>query len=379
MDIHQNLLAYLTQKNPEVDASKAVKGRNTTSVKEAWKEPARIVEWRDFQPQSLFMSFEGRLDNILKTKLAGPVPGDIPAFPFREVYDEDSLETLLILWTQQIVSNALAIAQDQLPTICSYGRVYMARGGQAQFLTAFPKSRKRRNSFPDWAAVRRAESPESPHTRAANILPGDTKISSKWKSADLELGDRATYNANPDSAKPVLQVYNYCLKANVRYGYIITDHELVVLRIRTLDEIDAGIGQETLGESQESQELYASEGQRRARQSSEVELKSIPWNLQNQNPEALTERLTINLALWWLHLMAAARCSIDSSYPSLCDEILPPDPTSSISFSTEIANINLGQSASFASDASGPGESRRKRKRIGPDVKATQTKRRQAK
>lgn len=383
MEDEQNLLEYLMQKNPEIDTSNSIKGGNTQSNGDMWKKPVDIVEWTDFEPQSLLKAFKGRLAEILKTNLTGSAPLPIPAFPFREIHDEDSLETLLILWNQQIVSNALVVAQDQLPAIRSSGRIYMARGGQAQSPKAFPKDRKKQNSYPDWAAVRQLETTGPQDPKAANILPGDTKISSKWKSENMKDGDANIYNVKSKAARPVLQVYNYCLKADVRYGYIITDQELVVLRVRVVDT----------GDSQTSQEIYASENQKKARSASEVELKSIPWASYDDRPKALRDKLTVNLALWWLHLMAASCCSIESQYPRLCDELMPLDATASssdsddelmplnatasFSVSGEIAGLDLDQS--FTSQISEKSQTGKKRKRLELQTDEKHPKRRGAK
>ena len=37
---------------------------------------------------------------------------------------------------------------------------------------------------------------------------------------------------------PLSQIFTYCVRAKARYGYIITDKELVVLRIRSYTEYD---------------------------------------------------------------------------------------------------------------------------------------------
>lgn len=377
MEDQQNLLEYLMQKNPVIDASRGITGGNTKSYGEKWKGPVDIVEWTDFDPQSLLKAFEGHLAEILKTNFTASAPLPIPAFPFREIHDEDSLEALLILWTQQIVSNALAVAQDHLPTIRSSGRIYMARGGQAQSPKAFPKGGNKQSSYPDWAAVRQLESTRPRNIRSKNILPGDTKISSKWKSENMKYKDTDIYNVESKAALPVWQVFNYCLKADVRYGYIITDQELVVLRIRAIDTGDSD-GNPTLGDSQRSQEFYDSENQKRARGASKVELKSIPWASYDHRPKALRDKLTVNLALWWLHLMAASCCSIESEYPKLCDEPLPLDPTASFSVSGKIADLDL-QNASFMSNISDTSQTLKKRKRSEPQTNQKPPKRRGAK
>ena len=358
------VLSYLMRKNPVVDASQGCKGQNTTSNRQIWKEPFRISQWKDFQPESLKSIYDGSLKRILDMSVQFPDSFHIPPFPFCEIHDEDSLESLLILWTQQIVSNALAVTQDNLNSLCTSGRIYMVRGGQARRLESYPKKEKRRNSFPDWAAVKKLATTVDVQDKACNLLPGDTKISSKWKSHGIKFGDRNAYKSTPNSARPIIQVFNYCLKANVRYGYIITDQELVVLRIRASD---AGTKQAKSKGIEESQEAYASEGQKKARRSGEVELVSVPWDNHATDPRGDDCKLSINLALWWLHILAATECGIESSYPELSGEKLPPKgAATNVSFSTEVAKMNLATSASFSSEDGSSFRSGRKRKLDAP-------------
>lgn len=48
-----------------------------------------------------------------------------------------------------------------------------------------------------------------------------------------------------------------------------------------------------------------------------VEFNSVPWE---NGGEAGEDQLGINLALWWLHMMAARERSIGSEYDDLCKE-----------------------------------------------------------
>ena len=363
----QSLLSYLTQRNP-ILTQKCPDGSNTKSYRQMWKEPAFIREWKDFRPESLTGMYKGQLKRILDTETLVSHQIDIPRVPFCEIYDEDSLEGLLIRWTQTTVSNALVVAQDHLESICASGRIYMARGGQAEALIAQPKDDKRQRSHPDWAAVKVLENrpetgPKATKIQKAsksqkankmpkpdNILPGDTKVSSKWKSSSIKMGNRDVYNTKPDLTRPVIQVYNYCLKANARYGYIITDEELVVLRIRAKEKADGrGDSQKSMENSQGSQEFYASEEQKQARKRGEVELMSIPWENHVTEEHAVDSTLTVNLALWWLHIMAAADYRIGRQYPNLLEEELPQaNASKNVSFTAKLANIDL---APFSHDA----------------------------
>jgi hypothetical protein len=76
---------------------------------------------------------------------------------------------------------------------------------------------------PHWAGVRVAEATQGHQV----LVPGDTKVSSKWQSG-LE---RATRKSEKKRFKDVLrQVVHYCSIGNLRYGFVITDKELYCFR-----------------------------------------------------------------------------------------------------------------------------------------------------
>ena len=118
-----------------------------------------------------------------------------------------------------VVSDALEITQKLSGADQAQAKIYMVRGGQAN---SYPKYK------PDWAGVLRA----STKKRTSSILPGETKVGWKWKSQDIQDGDVNGVYLAGDWLEPIKQIYTYCIKLNVRYGYIITERELVVIRIR---------------------------------------------------------------------------------------------------------------------------------------------------
>lgn len=78
--------------------------------------------------------------------------------------------------------------------------------------------------IPDWSVV--SQSHVGVTGGMLNILPGDTKISSKWWSSMLKDFD------NFDEWKKVLnQIVTYMASCSVRYGFIVTDIKVVALRI----------------------------------------------------------------------------------------------------------------------------------------------------
>ncbi|KAI4218490.1 MAG: hypothetical protein L6R36_008929 [Xanthoria steineri] len=102
----------------------------------------------------------------------------------------------------------------------------------------------------------------------------------------------------------------YCITANARYGYLITDQELLAIRISWLES--AG---KTLPKTTREEEV-----ERRQRKGN-LEYKAIPWTNDASEPSSSTHGLTINLALWWLHTMAAISHQIEDY-----DHALKADP-----------------------------------------------------
>ncbi|OAL72445.1 hypothetical protein A7D00_3445 [Trichophyton violaceum] len=224
-----SLLEYLTQPNPVVDNSNSLKGLPTKCVP---KEDIQVVDWDDFTYETLISCYGA----ILATRFNRPFPEISP--PLRriegEIIDEDSLDHLLTRSITSIVNESLRIAWRAFYSDYPNLAIDMTRGGRARAsqnnpdVPRPPHDRQQASSastdhtpvFPDWAGVQADLGPVS----HLNRCPGDTKLSSKWQSdtdTDKEYHDW-----------PYAQLIKYCGETwNIRYGYLITDKELVVLRI----------------------------------------------------------------------------------------------------------------------------------------------------
>ena len=305
-----SLLDYLRLENPLIDSTPCTRGSNTTSKKFKWHEPRIIREWDDFEYKALQSMYGGELRTVLERHFELRDFSGIPQFPFREMHDEDSLECLLVKWNHSIVSDALSTAQDHLDDHLSSTKIYMVKGGQADYPDSNSKLR------PDWGAIRR---PWSALSENKNILPGDTKLSTKWTSDDIERGYcEHRWTASCDWFSPLKQIYTYCIRANARYGYLITDKELVVLRITPTQEYDSQSGLDNL-DSQESFRSLDPTPASRARDAGILEYKAIPWQTDDNitSNDSNSEAMTVNLALWWLHIMAADCSAIEDLYVPL--------------------------------------------------------------
>ena len=295
----QSLLNYLQAPNPRVTDDACINGpvENSNSSRQHYMYPRHVVSWEDFTYDTLTMFSEGRLKNVLMESYTLNDYSDIPEVPFRRICDENSLDAFLIKWNQSIVTEALSKAQADLSPLQSH--VYMVRGGQAE--PPYPRWK------PDWASVRHL--PSYPGDKQKSLLLGDTKLGKKWSSAKIrQLGPEESVDSI-GWMKPITQIFKYCILNQTRYGYIISDRELVVIRVRFHPEADSQTSQMTVDSNADPSVIGRDAIIARARRNGYVEYKAIPWNT--------TSRLTINLALWWLHLMAAGNLDIEENYKPL--------------------------------------------------------------
>ena len=253
----------------------------------------------------------GELRRVLEQKFDLQDYSGIPDFPFCEYSDEDSLEPLLIKWNHSVVSEALAKAQSFLNGM--HDPIYMVRGGQAE--SPYPG----KNWKPDWGCVRRSQL-ESPSKRK-NLLPGDSKVSAKWSSKLIETGEIVYSRRSRDWMRPISQIYSYCARNNTRYGYIITDTELVAVRIRLGQQYDLQTSFDTATSAPKPMKSVIV----RARTEGVLEYKAIPWADGRNGARGNSKRMTINLALWWLHLIATGKTGIGEDYGSLRDALREQD------------------------------------------------------
>lgn len=324
MTLHE----YLRRPNPAVNLDNSWTGTNTKSG--ASITLSEIKEWKDFN----YSTLQAIYGEALKLEIHSQ---DLPDYslhlPFHlsELQDEDSLEALLIRWNNAVVSYALSVAQRSDGAIRAdtaghrAGEIFMARGGHA----FIPNTKAQKGSRPDWAGIipsdgyqRRTMENRMSYT---NTLPGDSKLSTKWSSS-----------RDPGSLefkKPFSQIFNYCNSADVRYGYLLTSEELVVVRIsrKPIHEVPnsrpssqrpkrTGMLERKMAWEKDP---FADELQKK--EHGVLEYKSIPWDDGSQRQEA---SLSINLALWCLHMMAATARSIEPSYRDLSEEYYVSDTAS---------------------------------------------------
>ena len=346
-NVKQSLLEYLGAKNPSIIRDACPSGGNTKSKKRTYLRPTQIGKWEDFDYHSLRSMYGGALGRALGLEVSCQEFSTIPQLPFCGIADEDSLEALLVKWNQSVVPEALSKGQECLYKHQSRKKIYMAKGGQACF-------RDSGKFYPDWAGIQASTGKidgESDESKPKNLLPGDTKLSKKWSSQNIVVGPVQTVYTSKDWISPLEQVYTYCVKANARYGYVITDTELVVIRIRPNLEVDDS---QPISDSQASWlESTSVEGDSPVQQSNSqepsypqqfdegndlvlsyntqttmtkngrLEYQVVPWSNARTRDPRRSEELTVNLSLWWLHIMATVSSNIKEQYPPLKEVVQP--------------------------------------------------------
>lgn len=242
-----------------------------------------------------------------------------------------------------MMSEALPIAQSHLNTSINDGRIHMIRGGQAQYPGGDSGFR------PDWAGVKR---PATSTEKSENVLPGDTKPSKVWSSAVIKLGEVEDDPKTVAWLRPLCHIFAYCVRCNARYGYLISDKELVVVWIHPGSQTSS----RSAIEIERSLKSSISTPATRARNTGILEYQAIPWDNDWEAGDNRYKGMTVNLALWWLHMMAAEESAIEEHYTPLPGVIRKTE----VGASTE-ADVNAkpdgdSQNHSFTySDMSGAG------------------------
>ena len=221
-----SLLSYLTQPNPVVDTSAFRSGGNSKIVM-----PLHFIStspWKEFNYGSIY----AKLRHVLESEHALSSMGEISA-QGRRVFDEDTLEhQVLSRDTIPMVNEALEsvtrLLEDQ------YGKRFpvwqVRRGG----VCVYDNDSQIRA---DWALV--SEDFQDKQGYFYNFMPGDSKISSKWKST-TGMRERRKTDMEELNELPIQQVATYCDRSLSRYGFVISDAELVVFELRK-DPIGPGI------------------------------------------------------------------------------------------------------------------------------------------
>ncbi|KAI1751229.1 hypothetical protein F4782DRAFT_531750 [Xylaria castorea] len=310
-----SIFEYLTCKNPELKHQNLMD--RTLSREEWWLAPKRLVPWDEFNFQTMMKMFGKRLKTELMRndrKLDYPAPR-ISLKTEGTMNGEDTVINILTRWTKPMVTTALETVDDVfhpvfwVPPSLAEGPSIASSKAQPEVVQSGEKSKPQ--------PLRKCKGGIKSSTRlACEIKPG-----SMWTSKALlsgELVDEDGYwqknKAKSREASPLVQVYNYCVKLNTRYGFLITSREILAVRVgpplesRLLDSSEPS----NKRTEQKLNELLYYQGV--------MEYAVVPWG--NCRTKERYENLTINLTLWVLCILAGQDYRPDWNYKALLKQQL---------------------------------------------------------
>ncbi|KAJ3578310.1 hypothetical protein NPX13_g2256 [Xylaria arbuscula] len=200
----ETILSVLSRKNPTPRPWSIGPGPNT--IGKDWQNFDNWRSWNEFNYKKLRAIFKEIVEAPWKN-----APRDIELSDFDLTYgDEDGFEhQILSRETIGVVNSALRHAQ----MVCNCpAQLHLGRRGRCHY-----GEDNRLN--PDWTLVDSTAFLDN--GKFASIMPGDTKLSARWDpSQDL----------NDQWRRPVRQILTYSNDIQCRYGFLITDNELVVFQ-----------------------------------------------------------------------------------------------------------------------------------------------------
>ncbi|KAL8354296.1 hypothetical protein RB601_003924 [Gaeumannomyces tritici] len=331
----RNILSELSRPNPVVDNSATI--GSTRRALNNWQDAiSECSEWTDFNPRVLYEMYKPYL--MAEWRDIRQYPD--PTYWDSQLCDEKTLESnILCKYTTSPVNDALEFVFDlrrQLQEPAKQVNLGIGDRCRLQGLDAI---------IPDWALCSREEMDQfGPKSADENIrcyvplLVGDTKLAQSWSSS----------SGTPESKiVGIQQIMHYCKLTRCRYGFILTEEEVVVFRC-TREEIGDGLANSrsrrtragsplaagrvraasdatdvsmmSLAESVEALSLQQHSSESGSFQPSErdtdlaaIEYQAIPWKSNGDGKN----QLTVRLALFYLCMMATyGPREIDTSYPT---------------------------------------------------------------
>lgn len=250
------MMEVLTRPNPNLRLT----ATSTSLTNGKWwqqVDPKNLSEWRDFSYDNLMNGWGHLLQN--NTLVKGELQEEITDTQ-RSISDEDKVDDIARGWTINSTREALKRgAQILRPN--SHDDIVIAKH-TIKFRTANGELAK-----PDMAIFWRNDA-------RTCLAVGDNKTSKGWNLTRV-LGKNVE-GAKP--MRPINQITTYCMLGQTRYGWIMSDKELVVCRIS-----------------------FTSVPRDPARKVWKVELKTIPWDAAGPGV------LTVNLSIWWLGMMGTSK------------------------------------------------------------------------
>ncbi|KAH7304323.1 hypothetical protein B0I35DRAFT_363556 [Stachybotrys elegans] len=334
-----SILELLTHPNPPVNHANL---RSTTNTRHAFYHfPREIRPWTEFSDISLLK----HLDESNLFREACQQRQGLPAYPTMfhdtdcQIRGEPATEHVLSKWTSTIVMSGLDPIQSLYnPARWAPGEVLQRQASERPEVRGKKRSQpsrkcaersKRKRTYdlsklrPDSGSSRteaseskaptEADSDTKLYTAGRERFPKEYKPAQKWKSShlyDLNLIDEnGEWNDSKEfhnSAMPVRQAYSYCIQTMCRYGCILSCHEAFIFRIKPRRK---GPEDTTHLTQEELESKLISDGM--------MEFVSIPWSNYYIGPQETLNDWTVNLALWFVHVLAGDEFEASWTYSPL--------------------------------------------------------------
>ena len=277
-----------------------------------------MEDWTDFNYDTIMQLY----GHILLQSVASPPAFSPPLTELeKEIFTETTFETVLDREIVPLVSAALRIGWQLLYVSNTEDVAEIGRGAKARRGTTEEDDRY----YADWAGIRKSMTTDFGYK---NLCPGETKVASKW-------GTSKEGRRRRDYTSPFNQIQTYCGRQwGTRHGYIIRPEELVVIKV-SRGAIGVGLAasravrsptQHTRDQPSHSRTFSAetvssglqamsldtgssfSDDANPNIEYGPLQFKSVPWKA------AGAGKLTLKLALWWLHMETVKDLSVQE-YP----------------------------------------------------------------
>ncbi|KAI8946433.1 hypothetical protein F4801DRAFT_583416 [Xylaria longipes] len=338
----ESILEYLTVKNPKVKSDYKPHTRQSSQL--WWKFPTYVEPWDEFNFETMEKVFGGMLMRECrdeKNKFYFLEPQLVP-----EAQDQDTSEpaatAILNLWTNTVVNKALIAVKDTLhPVYWAQQRNSASVKPGKESVT--PKQVQRGNNTPKtrlavagmplsqirrgtvitdasglpFSASKDSGSNGKPLPKPFNRLPKEIKSGSTWvssKAIGRPRGETSSW-ITKNTAAPVRQIYQQCIQARSRYGCIITTQEAFLVRIGPYRGSSARVKRTKAPLTQD--QLYQA-----VTDEGLLEYISIPWAVHRKDNDSLEKfrTMTMNLAIWFQHILAGHNHELSWRYKPLVDE-----------------------------------------------------------
>ncbi|KAI0543205.1 hypothetical protein GGR58DRAFT_451120 [Xylaria digitata] len=316
--MESTFLDYLTLANPNTTVQSR-RGESSRTRKVYGPDKQRV--WKDITFENLSATF----GTILSQAMNLPEVSNSSKIPAEKtkVVTEKSVKKIAALWNEPVVQYALDGTYELLSK--TYPNVPFFRG-KIQFTENDGRGHivdeKGNQQKPDWMVYQMGQE----GTIVDNLLPGDCKPATKWKSEWLNSHNKPLKK----KANWVLrQVTKYMCLSNKRYSFILSEEELVPVRLSTYVRGCDAVGKrvsdnryqqvttsgDNFEESDPEDRVHSDAGSDISRISPEkdpegsfadasrdtgyiLEWCSIPWSHEG------ADKLTVNLTFWWLSVLA---------------------------------------------------------------------------